>query len=170
MFQVGDLVLLPAHGICEIDDVCDRTILGVTRKYYIMHPLEDIHLSISAPVDGDNVTALVTVSREQAEDLLESFRKPGVDWIDKNTLRDKEYLDMIKTGDRPTIARLVNTLLKRKYELEAENNKLSIQDVKLLEYAQSIVFTELALSLHTKVDDIAARVNGIIKEGMRQNN
>lgn len=170
MFQVGDLVLLPAHGICEIDDVCDRTILGVTRKYYIMHPLEDIHLRISAPVDGDNVTALVTVSREQAENILESFRQPGVDWIDKSTLRNKEYLDLIKAGDRPTIARLVNTLLKRKYELEADNKKMSIQDIKLLEYAQSIVFTELALSLQTTVSDIAARVNRIIEDCMCQNN
>lgn len=28
MFNIGDLVVYSPHGICRVDDICEKTILG----------------------------------------------------------------------------------------------------------------------------------------------
>ncbi|MEH7306801.1 CarD family transcriptional regulator [Neobacillus drentensis] len=54
MFNNGDLVIYSAHGICKIDDICEKTIAGMTKTYYELHPLDHNHqLTISVPVLKD---------------------------------------------------------------------------------------------------------------------
>ena len=62
MFNVGDLIIYSTHGICQIDEVCEKTVLGVSRHYYVLHPLEDAKLTISTPVDNDKVVMMKVVN------------------------------------------------------------------------------------------------------------
>ena len=73
MYNVGDLVVYSSHGICRVDDICEKTLLGETKKYYELHPVEDDNLKISVPVDNDKVTMLELLNKE-AEEILESFK------------------------------------------------------------------------------------------------
>jgi len=56
MFNIGDSVLYSSHGICLIEDICEKTFMGITKKYYVLHPMEDCKLSISTPVDNPRAT------------------------------------------------------------------------------------------------------------------
>ncbi|MEC1526197.1 CarD family transcriptional regulator, partial [Neobacillus niacini] len=48
MYHIGDLVIYSAHGICKINDICNKTVSGITRSYYVLHPMENKHhLTIS---------------------------------------------------------------------------------------------------------------------------
>ena len=40
MFNVGDIIIHSAHGLCEIDDICEKTYGDTTRTYYVLHPLK----------------------------------------------------------------------------------------------------------------------------------
>ena len=55
MFNVGDMVIYSIHGLSRIDDICEKTISNVTKTYYVLHPLDQTNLIISAPVDSDKV-------------------------------------------------------------------------------------------------------------------
>lgn len=164
MFNIGDLIIYSAHGVCHIDDICEKTYLGVTKDYYILHPLEDSRLRISTPVDNDKVAMLELLNKDEAEEILESFKLPGISWIELDNYRNQIYSDIVKTGNRKEISKVVNTLMGKKLKVEIYGEKLYKQDSKLLVLAQNILFTELAMALNTTFEAIYEKAISLINE------
>ncbi|MFJ5716013.1 CarD family transcriptional regulator [Neobacillus sp. NPDC093127] len=164
MFTIGDLIIYSAHGICRVDDICEKTVSGMTRPYYVLHPIENNHqLTISTPVNNNKVVMLELIHQEGANEILESFKDPGIKWVDNPNIRYRLYSDIINTGDRKEIALVVNTLMAEKMEVELHGRKLYEQDRKLLTTTQNILFKELAISLKTTFEEINDRVIRLIK-------
>lgn len=165
MLNIGDLVIYSGHGICKIDDICDQTYTGNTQTYYVLHPLENSHqLTISIPVDNQKVNISRLIQGDQAEEILESFHLPGVDWIENNHNRSQVYNDIVKKGNRKEIAKVVNTLIRKKQLCEINEKKFGEQDKHLLFSIQNILFNELAISLNTTYDAIVDEVYKIVKK------
>ncbi|MGE5627574.1 MAG: CarD family transcriptional regulator [Solirubrobacterales bacterium] len=164
MFNIGDLIIYSAQGICQIDDICEKTYSGVSKSYYVLHPIRDIKLVISIPVDNEKVTMLELIQKEEAEEIIESFRFSGASWIDMNSQRNHTYYNIVKNGDRKEISKVINVLMREKVKIEGNGKKFFESDNKILTFAQSILFTELAMSLNTTTDEIHERINGFICE------
>ncbi|MBS4197922.1 CarD family transcriptional regulator [Lederbergia citri] len=164
MFNIGDLVVYSAHGICKIDDICERTVLGITRPYYVLHPIENnSELTISTPVNNDKVVMQEIIDKEEAINILESFKHTGIQWIDKPNMRYSTYSDIINTGDRKEIANIVNTLMRKEIGLKLHERKLYVQDRKILNSSRNILFKELAISLDSSFEEIDEWVTKVIK-------
>lgn len=163
MLQVGELVNYASQGICRIVEITEKTVAGVTRPYYVMQPLQNEQLTISIPVDHEKEEKLKIVSKAKAEEILESFKGPGIEWIEKNNQRHQRYMDICKSQDKQAIADVANTLMRRKFEVESNGKKFGSQDEKMLELIQQILFSELAVALDTTFDDICERVESAIK-------
>jgi CarD family transcriptional regulator len=160
MFNIGDLIIYSGHGICKVDDICDKTYFGNSKTYYVLHPLEDNHqLTISIPVDNEKVAMSKLMKSDEAQEILESFKSPGVDWIENNRVRIQAYHDIVKTGNRLDIAKVVNTLMLKKNEMELNGKKLSEQDNHLFMSIQKILFKELSITLNTPYDAIVEEIN-----------
>lgn len=166
MFNIGDLVIYSTMGICKIVDICEKTYAGTTRNYYIMHPIEDDTLIIQNPVDNDRIMMKKIIGRNEAEEVLESFKLPGIQWIENGNERNRNYSDIVSSGDRRGISNIINTLMCKKYELEMADKKISEHDRKLLLHNQKILFKELAITLETTVDAISKKVNTMISHKM----
>jgi CarD family transcriptional regulator len=164
MFDIGDVIIYSEHGLCQIDDICEKTIAGVTRTYYILHPLAQENLQISTPIDNKKVVMLKTMERAEAEELLDSFKQPGIVWIEDHKKRYHQYLELIQTGDRKVIADIAITLMQKNLELKENNKRLYDQDRKLLLTIQDILFNEMAMSLNTNFEAIDEQVNQFIRE------
>lgn len=162
MFKVGDLIIYSSHGLCRIDDICERPDLREGKRYYILHPVEDSKLKISVPVDNDKVNMLELLGREEAEEIIGLFEYPGASWIDINSKRNEIYSEVVKTGNRQEISKVVNTLMRKKYKTENAGKKFHERDQRLLSCAKNILFTELAIALDTTNEAIEDRVNEII--------
>lgn len=133
--------------------------------YYVLHPIDNSkQLSISIPVNNDKVTMLSLLKTEEAQEILESFNEPGVKWDDKPNHRYTMYNNIIHTGDRKEIAKVVNTLLRKKIEADQDGKKLYEQDRKILDTAQAILFKDMALSLNTTSDEINKKVMKQLKK------
>lgn len=164
MYNIGDLIIYSGHGICKVDNICDKTYFGNTQTYYVLQPLENNHqLTISIPVDNEKVIMSRLIQRNQAEEILASFKSLGVNWIENNHLRIQVYNDIVKTGNRNEIAKVANTLIRKKHELEMKEKKFGEQDKHLLISIQNILFKELAISLNTTYDAIVEEVNSLVK-------
>ncbi len=163
MFNVGDLIIYSGHGICKVDDICEKSYSGITKNYYVLHPLENSHqLTISTPVDNESIIMVRLINKDEAEEILFSFQSPGIKWIEKPNLRFHVYNDIVKTGNRIEIAKVANTLIQKKHELETIGKKLYEQDNKLLIKIQNILFKELAISLNASYEEIEAKVDGML--------
>jgi|SRR5690625_1292423 len=159
MFKIGDLIVYSGHGICQVDDICDRTFAGVTKNYYILHPIDNNeNITISAPVENSQSSILKIMNREEALDILESFQQEGADWIERPQLRNQVYTKVVQTGEREKIADVASTLLRKKHELESEDKKLYEQDTRLLTMIENVLFKELAISLETTYEDVFGQI------------
>lgn len=164
MFNIGDLVIYSAHGICHIDDICENTYFGVTKDYYVMHPIENYKLKIITPVDNDKVIMQELLNKDNAKKIIESFKMPGISWIEIDSQRSNIYSSIIRKGNRMGIARIVNTLMRRKTETQKYGRKFAERDDKLLAFVQGILFEELALALNTTREEISKRATRFINE------
>lgn len=163
MFKVGDLIIYSIHGICRVDDICEKIFQDVRKDYYILHPIEDNKLTISAPVDSDKINMLEIITEKEAEEVLESFKQPGIQWIDVDTIRNREYSEIVKRGNRREIVQIFNTLLKVKNKVEDNGRKFYGNDKELFNNIQKILFGELAIALDSSLEEIDKRVMNIIK-------
>src|SRR5699024_10340631 len=93
MFDIGDLVVYSTHGVCQIDDIYEQTIIGKTREYYKLHPVEnEQHLTINAPVDGKGISIMEIMDEQEAKDVLQVFRKPSKEDNKKLNGSDRDLL------------------------------------------------------------------------------
>lgn len=165
MLNIGDLVIYSGHGICKIDDICDQTYSGNTKTYYVLHPLENSRqLTISIPIDNHKVNMSRLIQSDQAKEILATFHLPGVDWIENNHNRIQVYNDVVKNGNRIEIAKVLNTLIRKKQQSEMNEKKFGEQDKHLLFAIQNILFNEIAISLNTTYDAIFKEVYKIVKD------
>ncbi|MDW8799967.1 CarD family transcriptional regulator [Clostridium sp. A1-XYC3] len=162
MFNIGDLVIYSGQGICCIDDICEKTYWDVTKDYYVLHPIENSKLTINIPVDNDKVVMLGLIDRNEAEEIINSFRLPGISWIEIYNQRTQKYLEIVKKGDRKEISKIINTLMREKYRAELRGAKFYKQDDALLEFTQNTLFKELAMSLNTTYEAIYEKVSSLI--------
>ena len=161
MFEIGDLIIYSAHGICKIEDICERTVSGGTRSYYVLHPMENYpQVTIHTPVNNDKVVMLSLLKKGEANEILESFKGPGAEWIEQPNKRNTSYSKLVNTGDRKQIANVVNVLMRK----EIEDSKLYVQDRKLLIRAQRMLFKELSLSLEKPHEEISELISSFLKE------
>lgn len=164
MFNIGKLVVYSSRGICCIYDICEKTYFGVTKNYYVLYPIEDSKLRISIAVDNDKVTMLELLTKEEAEEIVESFRLPGINWIEPDNERNQIYSDIVKKGNRKEISKIANTLMRKKIKIKKHGNKFYEKDKKLLTTIQNILFAELAFSLNTTFEVIYEKISRLINE------
>lgn len=163
MFKIGDTVIYSAHGLCKIDDICEKTIAGVTRTYYVLHPLAQSNLTISTPVDNKNVIHEM-MGEEEAQDLLQSFKERGVKWIQDVKPRNAKYNQIVKSGNRRGIAGIANTLMLKSIEAKMNKKKLFSQDREMLDTIQDILFKEMALALNSSYEEIAEQAEEMVSD------
>lgn|SRR5690625_4653215 len=164
MFNVGDMIIYSTHGLCEINDICEKKVGSITRTYYVMNPIEDTKLTISIPKEIGEKNMQRIMEKSEAEKLLQSFQNTGIPWIEDARERNKKYSNLVKTGERKDISRIVNTLMRKESELRKNKKKMSEQDRKLLESIQQILFQEMAISMDIPLEDISEEVDSIIKQ------
>lgn len=164
MFNIGDKIVYSLHGLCQIDDICEKTYSQVPETYYVLHPLGQSDLTIITPVNNDKVLMLKMMDREEAEEILQSFKQPGIKWIEESRERIIKFNEVIKTGNRKEIAKIANTLMGKIIELSKQHKKPYEQDKKLLKTIQDLMFEELAMALNSSFEKIKNQVTHMVNE------
>lgn len=154
MYNVGDVVIYAAHGLCSIEDICEQTYSDITQTYYVLQPLNDSKLTIRTPTDNAKKQLRDIINKEEAIKILESFTSPGVEWLDQNTHRMKLHVEIIKSGDRQKQASLLNTLMRKKQEYISIEKKFPQQEEKTLQSLQEMIFSEFSIALDKPSEEI----------------
>ncbi|GER68295.1 hypothetical protein BpJC7_22690 [Weizmannia acidilactici] len=163
MFHIGDLVIYSGQGICRVDDICDKTYKDMTKTYYVLHPIENSQgLTISIPIDNHKIFIDKLMNKAEAEKIIQSFASKGIDWIEKPQTRNQVFHEIVNSGNRMEIAKVANTLLRRKSKMEAKGKKFHESDAKLLTNIQDILFKELAIVLNCSYEEIYDKVDKMI--------
>lgn len=147
MFQIGDYVCYPMHGVGTVESIEEQTVLGETSKYYL---LRFTYNRMTAMIPVSNADAVGLRSLSSYDECMEAIRFLQDDSTlvesDNWNQRYRENLDKLRNGNIFDVAHVVKALMKRDKE-----KGLSAGERKMYQTARQVLVAELSIS--TKIEN-----------------
>ena len=140
VFDVGDKIVYPLHGVGIITAIEKKTILNKKNEYYIV-TIKNSGMKVMFPVgSADDIGVRGIISKRELKKVTDILQKEGVIQEDDWKLRYQQNIDKVKSGSIFIVAEVVRDLFRRGCTKE-----LSIMERKLYENAYQLVVHEIAL-------------------------
>jgi CarD family transcriptional regulator len=160
MFEVGQRILYPHHGVVTLESVEEREVSGCKSTYYVLR-MESESLTLRVPTDAaEQVGLRPLIPRSEVSRVLQALS-------DRNTLqpentanwsrRFKEHVDKIRSGDVYQLVEVVKGLTLRERE-----RGLSLGEKRTLHKARQILVEELAFASETPRDEMERMVDQVL--------
>lgn len=160
VYQIGEKVLYGIHGICRISDTEERMVDRVKRQYLVLEPVDQTGAKYFVPTH--NAAALAKLrpilSREALEALLRSEEVKQEAWIADENARKQAYRELINSGDRTALIRMVGSLHRHKQEQIAAGRKFHLCDDNFLRDAEKLLSAEFSLVLGIEPGQVGSYV------------
>ena len=144
MFNVNDVIVYGAQGVCEIVDIEEKSISGKKEKYFVLKPIRDQGATIYAPTDNGQILKkmrrLLTV--EEINSLIDSMPDENNVWIDNVNERKECYKNLLASGDHAALIRMIKAVYAHKKEREAAGKRLHVMDEHFFKDAEHILYSE----------------------------
>lgn len=140
MFSLGDKIVHPVQGAGVIEQIEEKKILGQIKQYYVLKlPCNDLNVMI--PVDAEfSVGMRPIVDRAQVDKVICVLKSESTPMDSNWNRRNRDNLDMLKTGDILKVAEVVRNLLR----IDRVKG-LSAGEKKMLANAKQILISEMIL-------------------------
>lgn len=158
-FKVGDYAVHPSHGVGEVSAVQAKEIAGSKTEFYIIKTLEKKSRTVMVAVEAAKRMGLRRViSRNDVKKVMDVLKSDEVavksqPW----NRRQREYNEMLNSGSPFEVAKVFRDLYRLKSDKE-----LSFSERRLLEQAESLLISELALARKVKTDKIHQDIEKIL--------
>ena len=155
MFNLGDHVVCPGHGVGQICSVETKDSNGTPASFYIIKVISN-GMKVMIPVDSkDGVRALIPST--ETEGVFELLKDQNVK-VDMSTWnrRHREYSLKVKTGSLLEIADVLRQLLLLK-----TTKKLSFGERKMLDQCKDLIVKEISLSTGTSEGDVSNKIDSL---------
>ncbi|AWE08275.1 transcriptional regulator [Lysinibacillus sp. 2017] len=166
MYQVGDVTFYNVYGICKIEGIEEREFHGQTQLYYVLNSTHYPTMKLYHPVDSKNSNLKKVLSKDAALSLMECFTQPAGEWIEHSNTRMQQFKVTLNSNDHVQIAQLLNTLSRKKIQLETEDKKLSPQYLQILQKHSPILCEELAIALHLSKEVVQKKIDTFTRQAV----
>ena len=160
VYQIGEKALYGIHGICRVSDTEERMVDRVKRQYLVLEPVDQTGAKYFVPTH--NAAALAKLrpilSREALEALLRSEEVKQEAWIADENARKQAYRELINSGDRTALIRMVGSLHRHKQEQIAAGRKFHLCDDNFLRDAEKLLSAEFSLVLGIEPGQVGSYV------------
>ena len=132
MFDVGDFIIYGSNGVCKITHIGPMKMPGVPkdRLYYTMVPCYIRDSEIFTPVDNERVVMRKVMSKDEAEDFIQSISEIKELEIIEEKRRELEYKQAVLTCEPEVLVSLIKTIYTRMEDRIAEGKKVTSSDSK----------------------------------------
>ncbi len=158
MFNVGNYVVCPGHGVGQISNVETKELAGEQMSFYIIKIVSN-GMTIMIPTNSkDGVRELVTDNDISSVFELLADHDVKVDSSTWNR-RHREYLLKVKTGSLLEIADVLRSLLLLK-----TSKKLSFGERKMLDQCKDLLVQEIALSSGNPEAEVSGKIDNCFED------
>ena len=153
MFNLGDHVVCPGHGVGQVCSVETKELNGEPKSFYIVKVVSN-GMKVMIPVDSKEGLRPLIQSNE-IDGVFELLKDQGVK-VDMSTWnrRHREYTLKVKTGSLLEIADVLRQLLLLKM-----TKKLSFGERKMLDQCKELIVKEIALSSGADEGEISNKID-----------
>jgi len=159
-FNIGDLVVYPAHGVGRINAIENRVVNGEEHDFYIMKVIENGMVIMIPTWNVEQVGLRNVIDEKEIVKVYDVLKKENEPCADKQTWnrRYKEYMDKIKTGSIYDVAEVFRDLSLLKLTKD-----LSFGERKLFDTAQVLLVGELSTAKDTDQDTIMSEIDNFFE-------
>lgn len=149
MFEKGEFIVYGTSGVCEVKEITTINMKGVSndRLYYILNPCHYKESKIFIPVDNEKTVMRSVLTKEEADELIDTIPDIEELWVSNDKLREEKYKETMRSCDCKDWIKVIKTLYLRKQERIAQGKKTTAMDEKYLRMAEDNLYTELSLVL-----------------------
>lgn len=152
MFNVGDYVVCPGHGVGQVVEIEEKELGGCTASFYKIKITSNGMLVHIPTTSKDGVRGLVT--NDDITSVFGLLANHDVT-VDNSTWnrRHREYLAKIKTGSLLEIADVLRSLFLLKHQ-----KNLSFGEKKMLEQCKHLLVEEISLAGGQAEDEVSTEI------------
>ena len=158
MFNIGDYVVCPGHGVGQVSSL-EKRFNGQSEEMFYYIKLLSNGMKVMMPVkpqnEGQGLRRLVGDQEiETIYNMLHDHNiKPDTSTWNR---RHRDYLAKVKTGSLVEIADVLRELFILKY-----SKKLSFGEKKMMEQCKELIVQEIAISRGIKAQDVSIQIESI---------
>ena len=152
MYQIGDYVVCPGHGVGQISDIEERSLGGQSKKFFIIQIVSN-GMKVMIPEDKpEGIRDLVDIC--EIEEVFVLLKEHDVK-VDQSTWnrRYRDYMNKIKTGSLLEIADVLRSLFLLKH-----SKNLSFGEKKMMDLCKDLLIKEISLSAGFKENDVDKKI------------
>lgn len=166
MYQIGDQVIYGVHGVCRVVDQEERVIDRKKVVYLALEPVGQEGSKYLVPTHNAAAMSKVKrmLSREDLIALMESDEVRADGWIRDENQRKQTYRELIGSGDRAKLMRMVRTLYRHKAEQAAAGRKVHMCDDNFLRDAEKLLTGEVSIVMGIDPDQAKQFIRNRLKE------
>lgn len=155
MFQAGDWVLYGVHGVCKVMGFEKQLVNRKRTEYMVLEPRSQNESKFYLPTANPTAMAKLqeVLTPEALQTLLTSDAIREDCWIRDENQRKQHYRDLIGSGDREALLRMVSCLYRYKDAQAAAGKKFHLCDENFLRDAEKLLISEISLVLDKTVED-----------------
>jgi CarD family transcriptional regulator len=155
MFNLGDHVVCPGHGVGQVCSVETKDLGGEQRSFYIVKIISN-GMKVMVPTESkEGIRALVGETEIEGVFGLLSNHDVKVDNSTWNR-RHREYTLKVKTGSLLEIADVLRQLLLLKM-----NKKLSFGERQMLDQCRELLVKEISLSAGKSENEVTEKIDSL---------
>ena len=144
MFQVNDVIIYGAQGVCKITGTEEKTVNGKKKTYFVLKHVGDKGSTIFAPTDNELVLKKMRrlLTKDEIHRLIDSMRSENAVWVPNENERKELYKSILAKGDHLELIKMIKAIYAHKKEREAEGKRLHMSDERFFKDAEQILYSE----------------------------
>ena len=155
MYQAGEWVVYGIHGICRVVGTEKQLVNRKRTQYLVLEPLSQSESRFYLPMENPVAMAKLNavLSRDALCELLASDQIRQDVWINEENQRKQCYRELITSGDRIALLRMIRSLYSYKEAQLASGRKFHQSDDNFLRDAEKLMASEIALVMQMSTED-----------------
>lgn len=164
MYQCGDMVLYGIHGVCKVVSLEVKTVDRKKIEYYVLEPLGQEGASYFVPAHNEAAVAKLSplMNKQELDELLRSCADMPDAWISDENKRKQYYRELISSGDRAALLKMVHALDKHKREQQLSGKKFHQCDENFMRDAVKLLDAEFSLVLNIEQSQVKDYIKGVL--------
>jgi len=156
MFNVGAQIVYGTSGVCKINDIRMENFGDEDKLYYVLNPLNDKDAVIYVPVNNPKSVSKMkpVLTKEEVLDMVHSMPYTEIYEEENSKIRKELYNNIIKSGDRKELVKLIKSVYFQKGEREKIGKKIWAADETAMKKAERILYEEISFVMNIAYDEV----------------
>ena len=144
MFQINDVVVYGAQGVCKIVGTQEQKIDGANKIYFVLKPADDRGATFYVLTWNEKALDKMrkVMTKQDVDALIDSMPSKKPAWIENENKRKETYKRILSGGNQAEIISMIQAIYLHKKEREADGKRLHISDEHFMKDAEQLLYNE----------------------------